>query len=250
MWLDVPITGRSLPPKTLSLTFDDGPARASAGVGSLTVELARFLAERRVPATFFVVGKHACECPRNVDLVRQMGNRIGNHSYNHWHLTGSFLSQEEIVDEVAEVDAYIGAGSDRPILFRPPYGAWSPRLAYVLNENTRTCRRHVGPINWDIGSFDFDFWSAGKSAESCATRYQKAIARHPGRKGIVLFHDASADQASPSFVNKTFEMIQILVPRLMTAGYSFVELGAVPEIQNLLERERQLGEAALPIHET
>ena len=52
MYQDSLATGPSLDPKQLCLTFDDGP-------GQETLELAQYLHEQGVPATFFMVGKHA-----------------------------------------------------------------------------------------------------------------------------------------------------------------------------------------------
>lgn len=45
------INGADLPLGTISLTYDDGP-------GKDTIQLARYLGDEQVRATFFVVGQH------------------------------------------------------------------------------------------------------------------------------------------------------------------------------------------------
>ena len=58
----------------IALTFDDGPRR------STTTQLLDGLAQRGVPATFFLIGE---QIPGNEDLVRRMdaeGHQLGIHS--------------------------------------------------------------------------------------------------------------------------------------------------------------------------
>src|SRR5262249_38381425 len=92
-----PIDGRDFPDGVLALTWDDGP-------DPHTVQLARYLAAERVPATFFVVGAwdaRVSEEPgrgkqvfetgyvhlRVLDQLVRLGHRVGDHSYNHALLT-------------------------------------------------------------------------------------------------------------------------------------------------------------------
>ena len=59
MFFANPITGDTLPSKTLCLTYDDGPGEtAGTGPGPRTLAIAECLARYGVRATFFVCGKH------------------------------------------------------------------------------------------------------------------------------------------------------------------------------------------------
>jgi peptidoglycan/xylan/chitin deacetylase (PgdA/CDA1 family) len=232
MWSPVPIRGGSLPAKTLSLTFDDGP-------GPDTVAIARYLAAQGIPATFFFVGRHIREFPESVDAVQELGHTAANHTFSHPHLTDSFLSVAEIRQEVSKTDEQLRALAN-PVFFRPPYGAWTPRLAHVLA--AAESRQHVGPINWDLGGYDFEFWLRGKSIEECGEAYLEEIEKH-GR-GIVLFHDRNADIPDNAIRNRTYEMIRLFVPRLQARDYSFVPLSVVPAIRKQLNAAG--GETAPP----
>src|SRR5690348_9132001 len=71
-----PFAGRELPPKTLALTFDDGP-------GVRTSELSHYLAANGIHAGFFVNGKMLWN---GTDILAQLvadGHVIGNHTQNH-----------------------------------------------------------------------------------------------------------------------------------------------------------------------
>ena len=64
MYRDDAIIGVLLPERTLCLTFDDGPgATDGPGVGPRTVDVAQYLSDQGVSATFFMVGKFAADLP-------------------------------------------------------------------------------------------------------------------------------------------------------------------------------------------
>lgn len=102
--------------KLVAITFDDGPRRSS------TTRLLDGLAQRGVPATFFLVGQNV---EVNKDLVRRMeaeGHQVGIHTYDH----ASKLTGLNHADFSAQVDktrnlltAVLGHGG---FILRPPYG--------------------------------------------------------------------------------------------------------------------------------
>ncbi len=197
------------------------------------MEIAAYLAQSDIPATFFVVGRHVREFPEDVDRIRHWGHTAANHTFNHPHLTDSFLSISELVDEVSDAALQFGPTGE-PAFFRPPYGAWSPRLAHFLNRDSKTRDGHFGPVNWDIGGFDFEYWLRGKSTEDCAAAYLTRIRRRRLQNGIVLFHDRSADLPPEKPISRTLELVQILVPALKREGFRFAALTGIPAIQTLL----------------
>ena len=65
--------------RKVALTFDDGPSE-------YTVELSRGLKERRVQATFFLLGENMEGRRKMVEELVKDGHLIGNHSYHHVQL--------------------------------------------------------------------------------------------------------------------------------------------------------------------
>jgi peptidoglycan/xylan/chitin deacetylase (PgdA/CDA1 family) len=235
MFFDRDIRGNRLPPKTLCLTYDDGP-------GPRSRELARYLADQGIRATFFVVGRSAERHPDILAQLRDWGHLVGNHTYSHPGLVSLALSGSDVVAEVARADEvirpYLSGGV---VFFRAPYGNWREKrapggaedravsiVAEALNRSGRF-PRDVGPINWDISGHDYDYWREGAAADACAREYLERV-EHAGR-GIVLMHDSSEDEALRAN-NRTLEVIRLIVPALRKQGYSFVGLDAVPQVRS------------------
>jgi peptidoglycan-N-acetylglucosamine deacetylase len=221
MWSERPSTGESLTDKHLCLTFDDGPADPA------TLDIARYLVEQQIPATFFVVGDEAV---KHLEAARELiglGHTLGNHTRSHTRLTASTTTDNWAIEEaLAPEQTLVEAGAQRPIPFRAPYGAWNRRLAYLFNNERSLRDSHTGPIGWDIDGEDHRFWREGRSPEDCARDYLMAIESQ--RSGIVLFHDRTADPekraAEKQSANRTPEMIRLLVPQLQARGYRFTGL--------------------------
>ena len=69
--------------KSVYLTFDDGP------IPEATPWIIETLERYGVKATFFMVGDNVRKHPKEFELVKSHGHRIGNHTYNH--IGGVFL---------------------------------------------------------------------------------------------------------------------------------------------------------------
>jgi chitooligosaccharide deacetylase len=228
MYQDVNLNGAALPPKTVCLTFDDGPGVTDGpGYGPRTPEVAQYLADQGVPATFFMVGKFASDLPEVMTLVESLGHLVANHSYDHPNLVDYQAMGGDVVNQIARTDALIRNWIDAPVVYlRAPYGSWSPAVSAALNANLSVSLSHVGPIHWDIDAGDWDFWRRGDDPQSCAAEYLKAI--DTAAHGIILSHDCTADMDFVKRANRTFEMVQILIPALRQRGYAFRRLDAVP----------------------
>ena len=214
------LMGSELPAKTLALTYDDGP-------GPRTGELADYLAEKGVPAAFFINGSKVPGRQATIDKVVARGHLLANHTHNHLSLPG--LSITRLVKEVADTDAIIAAEvPNGPFLIRAPFGAWNGTVA--RNLNATTMKKYVGSIFWDVGgaltasaAADWDCWGKGVAVERCGDLYLSEI-RRKGR-GIVLLHDIHG---------RTIDMTKYILPKLIAEGYKFAKLTDVPSIKRAL----------------
>src|SRR5438046_2266849 len=102
-------------PKTIALTFDDGPH------GHKTVETLGVLKQLDLKATFFVVGKMVDRYPWLVRTEIEMGHEVGNHTYHHLNLDK--LSTADVAQEYDECSKAIKkACGVQPTFCRPPGG--------------------------------------------------------------------------------------------------------------------------------
>jgi peptidoglycan/xylan/chitin deacetylase (PgdA/CDA1 family) len=228
MYQDDMISGASLPEQTLCLTFDDGPGETSGpGTGPRTLEIAQYLSDQNVPATFFMVGKFASDLPAIMPQLARLGHLVGNHSYDHPNLVAYAAAGADVVAQVARTDGLIRKWIDAPVVFfRPPYGAWNTDVASALNGNLTVSLSHAGPVGWEIDGSDWAYWKDKASPEACAADYLQKI--EVQRRGIVLMHDCSADLDVVKRVNRTFELVQLLIPMLRERGYDFRRLDQIP----------------------
>lgn len=251
MFFEFDIVGDRLPPGVLCLTFDDGPDRTEEpeGPGPRTDELAAYLHAMGVPATFFVVGEFAAKAPEILDLIRQNGHLVANHTRDHPSLPAIAAEGGDVVGQLsataATIDDYVEGDA---AFFRAPYDDWRLKgearsnVAEVLNRSIMASRC-VGPIGWDIDAGDVGFWRDDRPAEACARAYLEEIER-VGR-GIVLMHDNTADIPEIRARNRALELVRSLVPELLKRGYRFVRLDEVPQVASAARVSSMLALAAL-----
>ena len=219
------INGDSLADGQLCLTFDDGPGESTApGPGPRTVELAEYLSDQAVLATFFLCGKYLRELPHVPARLRELGHTVGNHTDTHTLLT-SLVEADDVVGEVVRAAELLGAADGERVWLRPPYGQWNEHVATLL-EAEPTLSAHAGPVMWNIGGDDWSFWRDGMSPQWCADEYLASVEQC--RRGIILMHDCTADSDPIKAANRTYEAVQLLLPALRQRGYSIVALDSVP----------------------
>ena len=180
--------------KRLFITFDDGP---SARFTRPTLDV---LAKYKVPATFFMIGKHAAEEPELVDEVIARGHEIGNHSMNHLRL--SRLDDRSRIAEIESAERVLRrSASAKPLLFRFPYGQDSFGLfSFAVSRGHRVAL-------WSKDSLDYRL---------PATDVLRAFRARPVVPGdVLLFHDDGGVAA---------EVLRVLLPVWLAEGYSFHRL--------------------------
>ena len=158
--------------QTIAITFDDGPDPRT------TPMLLKVLAERDLPATFFVIGGKAQKHPDIINAILNAGHCIGNHTYKHDVLvmlkSGARLARE--IDDAQEILKTFGI---QPLIFRPPAGVVNPRLGPLLSQRGMSCV-HFSCRAPDMGN---------RRIRGMAGKILKKI--EPG--DIVLLHDSYPD---------------------------------------------------------
>lgn len=200
------IWGYRLPPKTVVLTFDDGPHYKN------TPAVLEVLKKKDVPAVFFVVGDNVGVKNEKGEYVARSASKyskqikddpnflLGNHSKSHQLLTK--LDSNQINREVSEgFDALQKVVKDQTTLFRPPYGGVNGMVRKVLIEHDSR------PYMWNIDSRDW----ADPVPSSIANRVVEEVEKQ-GR-GVILMHDIH---------QKTVESLGMMIDTLKAKGYEFV----------------------------
>ena len=189
--------------RNLVLTFDDGPT------SPFTEQILGILAERKVPATFFLCGKNVERHPEIARRIVREGHTIGNHTYSHPLLflrTRKFMASE--IDRTQEIIERITGV--RPSLFRPPYGArW-----FGLMPTLRA--RGLSLVMWSAAGFDWKY----KTQAIIKTTTRKM------RSGsVILLHDGHERQP-PEKVDQssTVEALPAIIDAADHAGLKFVPL--------------------------
>jgi cellulose synthase/poly-beta-1,6-N-acetylglucosamine synthase-like glycosyltransferase/peptidoglycan/xylan/chitin deacetylase (PgdA/CDA1 family) len=110
------LASRALPPRTVALTFDDGPDP------TWTPRILAVLRAQRVPATFFVVGTRAAAHPALVRGELQSGSEVGNHTWSHADLTTVPAWRRNLELSLGQL-GLAGSGRVTSALLRPPYSS-------------------------------------------------------------------------------------------------------------------------------
>ncbi len=185
---------RQPPPKTIYLTFDDGPH------GTWTPQILDLLGQYDASATFFVLGSAANSHPGLIRRMQREGHTIANHSYNHASMAGMSYSQFQWQIRATE-NAIRNAGGQPAPCLRPPYGA--------MDGNTRSFARSMGYdiVMWDIDPQDWRQPGAGTIANHVVNRARDG--------SIVLLHDGGSSRA------QTVSATAQILSRLDAQGYQF-----------------------------
>ena len=184
--------------RVVALTFDDGPAAATA-------EILRILEREHVPATFFVVGANVAGREALLRRMLDDGHMIANHSYDHVSLAAADdVARQQIEDTQAAVAAATGF---TPCLLRPPYGRSGTGLVALAG------RAGLTSVLWSVNPRDFL-----RPGSTMISRRVLAGVR-PG--SIVLHHDGDGVRGGASR-GQTVAALPGIIRGLKARGYRFV----------------------------
>ena len=200
-----PVVGRGPRDRALYLTFDDGPNPY------ITERIVRTLERERVPATFFMVGRHVDRFPALARLVAERGFGIGNHSYNHVKLAlaGPARTAREVGSAHAAIVARTGTA---PSGFRAPHGYRNPYL-----------RRAVAAYGYRVFGWTLGVWDTARpGADVIRRRVVEGV--RPG--AVLLLHDG--DGYDPQGDRRqTAEALPGIIEDCQAMGYEFRALDAL-----------------------
>ena len=152
----------------VAFTFDDGPF-------STTGLLLDRLAELKVRATFFNLGRAELQYPGVVRREDRAGMWFGNHSYDHPYLTQA--SPDRLAYQVREPRLIHRAITNRwQTFFRPPYGDTNDAV------RAEATRRGMVEALWTVDTKDYE-----STVDQIVAR---ALTVKTG--GIILMHDGKA----------------------------------------------------------
>jgi peptidoglycan/xylan/chitin deacetylase (PgdA/CDA1 family) len=194
-----PITRLPSGPKSVALTFDDGPNPDA------TPLILDALAERGVRATFFILGRHAEQWPELVRRVAAEGHSIGNHGYFHrkLHFRSPTYVRNDLTLGTRAIEQIAGV---HPRLFRAPHGfrsPWVTPIARSLGQRT---------VGWSFGVWDSDRPGRDVIVERILNGAK------PG--SILLLHDGDGYDPRGDRV-QTAQAVPLIVDRLLEQGYRF-----------------------------
>ncbi|KAF9580507.1 hypothetical protein BGW38_002832 [Lunasporangiospora selenospora] len=171
-------------PRTLALTFDDGPYK-------FTNSLLDLLKKYNVTATFFMNGENWSNIRNYTTVVKRAfdeGHQLGSHTYTHPDLTN--LTNPQIYDQMTKLDdAFLEIIKVRPIFMRPPFGYLNNRVIALLKS------MEYKIVLWNINTND---WDHPKDIDQSLGIYKKNL-EAPGAitKGFIgLEHDTHVETAT------------------------------------------------------
>ena len=191
-------------PKTVALTFDDGP-------GPSTPAILKILETFGVRATFFNIGESEAARPGDVREEAADGFLVGNHTWSHPVLTGlSSSGQATELDEVIrEQRQLVGSW---PCAFRPPYGDYDATTLSLAEA------RHMAVWLWSVDTED---WKAEGSGSSYWVDRIISLAESEGGAllhPVVIMHNQSIPMPA------TVAALPTIIRYFRDHGYTFVDL--------------------------
>ena len=198
------LQSRTLPDRTVALTFDDGPD------ARWTPQILDVLKREKVPATFFAVGAHAAQNPALVRRILADGNELGNHTWSHIDLAAAPVWRRNLELSLGQL-GLAGSAHVSSALLRPPYSSGpdaldSRDLAAIRDE---TAAGYIVVLT----DRDTEDWKAPG-----VPRIVEAGSPTGTTGQIVLMHDGGGNRA------QTVAALPALIDSYRAAGYTFTTI--------------------------
>ncbi len=199
--------------RKLAITFDDGPNPA------LTPKLLELLDKYNAPATFFVIGRYAAQCPDIVRETAARGHVVANHTQTHPNLF--WLGPHAIRDELQKSQGAISAAAGfAPKWFRPPYGFRNPWVGKIATELS------LGVVMWTLIPGD---WTPQppeqliRKMQPIAAHAEASVSNQNSAGDILCLHDGGHRELNADRTH-TLKALEHWLPRWRDAGLEFVTI--------------------------
>lgn len=178
----------------VAITFDDGPN------AEFTEPVLDVLKEKKVKATFFIMGKCIAGNEGLLKRMHKEGHLIGNHTFHHVNLTS--LSEEDACAELTMTAELVKELTGQNVEFvRPPFGAWNDKAECVTD---------MIPVLWTIDTLDWCYQNAPKSLAKVIGKVKE--------NDIILMHDQ---------YQETVEALKLIIDYLQSEGYELVTVDEI-----------------------
>lgn len=201
------LTNGSKARREIALTFDDGPHPI------YTSKILSILQHYRIRATFFMVGYMANRYPHWAKQVTQLGNEIGNHTYDHFRLTS--LPNDEIVYQIKQTQDVLYQITGRyPRFIRPPGGRYDQAVLQRLADNG------LAVALWTHNTKDLDISDPKVVFDGVIKSLDSGT--------IILMHDGS---------DVTIKVLPGIIEEGLKRGYKFVTMSEMLDHSGMLRNE-------------
>ncbi|HKU63941.1 MAG TPA: polysaccharide deacetylase family protein, partial [Rhizomicrobium sp.] len=197
-------------PKKLALTFDDGPDP------EWTPAILAILKEKKVPATFFMIGSNMEAHPGLVQQILADGHEAGNHTYTHPNLADTSAAATRL--ELNATQRLFQALTGRSLrLFRSPYLTDArPSDADEIEPIKQAQSLGYIEVTANLDTLD---WEDLTVPQMMGLVFNALNSPNPDLRGnVVLMHDSGGDRS------KTLVLLPKLIDALRARGYGFVPL--------------------------
>jgi cellulose synthase/poly-beta-1,6-N-acetylglucosamine synthase-like glycosyltransferase/spore germination protein YaaH/peptidoglycan/xylan/chitin deacetylase (PgdA/CDA1 family) len=194
-------------PGWVALTFDDGPD------GRWTPKILKILRQKKVNATFFVIGQNMQARPDLVEREVAEGNMVGNHTWTHPNIAATPLAQTDLeINTTQRLFEVVTGKSMR--FFRPPYfGDAEPSTPGEVDP--LLIAQKLGYLIVGL-RIDPDDWKKPPPEYIIQRTLERLGDTGPTAGQVVLLHDAGGDRS------RTVEALPALIDALKARGYTFV----------------------------
>ncbi len=186
-------------PKTVYLTFDDGPS------DRVTPKILDVLDEENVKATFFIIGQQAERRDYLIKREAESGHTVAVHSYTH-NYSEIYSSPRSLIADIDRcndvIESITGRRSD---LYRFPGGSYGLREELIAAAAGHGMRY----VDWNASTRD------AECPGSAGQLFDSAVATSAGLDRVVLLsHDSTYKTSTP-------EATRRLIKYYRENGYTF-----------------------------
>ena len=186
-------------PKTVYLTFDDGPS------DRVTPKILDVLDEENVKATFFIIGQQAERRDYLIKREAESGHTVAVHSYTH-NYSEIYSSPRSLIADIDRcndvIESITGRRSD---LYRFPGGSYGLREELIAAAAGHGMRY----VDWNASTRD------AECPGSAGQLFDSAVATSAGLDRVVLLsHDSTYKTSTP-------EATRRLIRYYRENGYTF-----------------------------